>query len=157
MTTSQTVSESRAYLHERCKTETEIGGPEFHALSDPLANMRQTYCAECDRMFPLSEFHWADTRERIPDYYTRHGSKATAADRFLCTNGGLSLLAGGGFLAGIACGVPVGLKAGWFWGTAAAVGLGLVGALLGLVVRETLVSPRILRRVCGVDDTRRLR
>lgn len=58
---------SREYVHHKCKTVTVIEGPEFAALADPLANMTGTYCAECDDAFPITEFAWADTGERISD------------------------------------------------------------------------------------------
>jgi hypothetical protein len=35
--------------------------------------------------------------------------------------------------------------------------MALVGAVGGVIVRETVVTPKIIQRVCGVSDTRELK
>lgn len=148
--------ESRAYTHLKCKTQTEVSGGEFRALSDPLASMQETVCIQCGDFFPLSEFAWSDTSEKITDYYKRHGKSATDIDRFLCSTPGLGFLAGAGFFLGVMFGVLLYFAIGGIAGFVVALILGLVGAVAGVVAREAVVSPKILQRVCGDTDTRNL-
>ena len=149
--------ESRDYKHLKCKTQTEISGPEFRALSDPMASMKETFCDECDGHFPINEFAWSDTNEKITDYYDRHTSKASEADRFLCSTPGLAILAAGGFCVGVVFGGIICMLIGGMAGFIIALILGLVGAVVGVVVRETVITPKILQKVCGVSDTRNLK
>ncbi len=148
--------ESRVYTHQRCHSETEVSGPEFKALSDPLADMQKTWCCECSDHFVLNEFTWTDTDEKITDYYDRHSRKASSTDRFLCSTNCLLILAVGGLLIGVVCGVLIGNAAGWLWGTISAVVLGLIGGVAGCIFREAVIAPRVLQRVCGVTDSRHL-
>jgi len=152
-----TVPESRDYTHKRCNSDTEVSGPEFEALSDPLANMKRTWCAACEDHFTLDEFVWSDTGERITDYYARHGKNASDLDRFLCSTSGLLLIAAIGLILGVIAGAASGLVVRWLMATIIAVALGLVGAVVGVVVREMVISPLILKRVCGVADSRCLK
>lgn len=145
-------SESRFYLCTSCGEETEISGPEFLALADPLANMKQTYCVECEEYLPLDQFKWSDTGESIPDYYKRHGAKATNIDRFWCDTSGLLCLGILGLFVGGMLGAVVGMTSGFWFGAIASIVLGLAGGIAGLVIRETVISPRILERVCGTRD-----
>jgi len=145
-------ADSRSYLHTTCGAETEISGPEFQALADPLASMQRTYCAECEDYFPLEEFQWSDTGETITDYYARHGATASSMDRFWCDTSGLVCLGILGLLAGSVVGIVLGMASGFWIGVGSSIGLGLVGGIGGIVVRETLISPRILERVCGTRD-----
>lgn len=151
------MQKSRTYTHSRCCTETTVDGPVLRAVSDPLAGMQLTYCVECEAQFPVAEFSWSDTDELISTYYARHREKATAADLWWCGNGGLAFLAGVGFLAGIILGIIICVTVSWLLGLIAGIILAIVGAIVGAVVRETLVLQSILKRVCGVDDTRKLR
>jgi hypothetical protein len=151
------MKDSRSYTHVRCRTETTVDGPEFRAMSDPMAGMRTTYCAECEDQFPVSEFAWSDTKELISDYYARHRKTATASDLWWCGNGGLAVLAGIGALAGVILGIILCLTTSWLIGLITGVVLAIAGTVSGVATRETLVSQRIVKRVCGVDDTRMLR
>lgn len=151
------MQESRTYTHSRCHTQTTVDGPEFRAMSDPLAGMRTTYCVKCEDQFPVSDFSWSDTNELISKYYARHGKTATASDVWWCGNGGLAFLVGIGFFAGVLFGVGLGTFTSWLTGLIAGSVLAIVGAIVGLVMRETFFSRRITKRVCGVDDTRMLR
>ena len=126
-------------------------------MSDPLAGMRTTYCVSCEDQFPVSEFSWSDTDERISDYYARHRKNATALDLWWCGNGGLAFLAGIGFLAGAIFGIILGVMMSWLIGLVTGTVLAIVGAIVGVVMREVLFSKSIVKRVCGVDDTRMLR
>ena len=151
------MNQSRTYLHRRCRTETTVDGPEFRAMSDPLAGMRTTYCVKCEQQFPVDEYVWSDTNELISAYYARHRKKATAADLWWCGNGGLAFLAGIGILTGLVVGVILAVNVSLLIGLITGLVLSIVGAIIGVVMRETIFSRSIVRRVCGVDDTRMLR
>ncbi|QDT13925.1 hypothetical protein [Planctomycetes bacterium K23_9] len=152
-----TTPESRCYTHKKCSAETEVSGPEFHAMSDPLAGMNRTFCSQCEDMFSIDEFVWTDTGESIPDYYQRHGRKASDTDRMLCSNQGLLALGGAGLFIGFMIGTAVCLTIGGLTGIFIAAFLALVGAVGGVIFREAVVTPKILQRVCGVSDTRQLK
>ena len=151
------MQESRSYTHNQCRTETTVEGPEFSAMSDPMARMRTTYCVECGDHFPVAEFAWSDTNEVISDYYARHRKSANASDIWWCGNGGLATLVGIGLVVGVILGIITGLTTTWLFGLIAVVVLAITGAILGVIARESIFSRRIVKRVCGVDDTRMLR
>ncbi|TWU32671.1 hypothetical protein Q31b_58290 [Novipirellula aureliae] len=151
------MQDSRSYTHTRCRTDTTVEGPEFRAMSDPMAGMRSTYCVKCEDQFPVTEFAWSDTNELISNYYARHRKAASASDLWWCGNGGLAVLAGLGSVAGIILGIILGVTTTWLIGLVTGILLAITGAILGLVARETLFSRRIVKRVCGVNDTRMLR
>lgn len=125
-------------------------------MSDPLAGMQTTYCENCGDQYPVEEFAWSDTDEVISAYYARHRAKATPGDMWWCGNGGLAVLAAVGLLGGIVIGVGAGMATTFFVGLAVGVVGSLLGAIAGVLLRESFVAPRIARRVCGVDDTRSL-
>lgn len=151
------MQDSRTYTHSKCGTQTTVDGPAFRAVSDPMAGMRTTYCSSCDDQFPVSEYVWSDTDELISDYYSRYRKNASQSDIWWCGNGGLALLVGDGVCVGILLGIGVGLLTNLVLGLIAGVVLAVAGAAGGLFVRETIFSPRITQRVCGVADTRLLR
>lgn len=126
-------------------------------MSDPLAGMRTTYCVKCEDQFPVSEFAWSDTNELISNYYARHRKNASASDLWWCGNGGLALLMGLGFMAGVVSGVVLGLMTSGLIGVISGTVLALAGAIAGAVLRENFFARRITKRVCGVSDTRLLR
>jgi hypothetical protein len=140
-----------------CNTETTADGQLFETLSDPLSDMRHTWCDQCNGRFPLAEFAWSDTGEKIPDYYARHGARATRLERFLCSRNFLTFSLIFGFVAGAVLGFlmfrekPGMMK---FVMTAFVGGIGVVafGSL-----KEFFLAKLILRRVCGVKDTRMLK
>ena len=148
---------SRIYLHRTCRTETTVDGADFCNMSNPMAGMRTTYCVKCEQQFPVDEYVWSDTNELISDYYARYRKKATAADLWWCSNGGLAFLAGIGSLTGAILGIVIGVNLSLPIGLIAGFVLSIVGAIVGVVIRETMFSPSIVRRVCGVYDTRTLR
>lgn len=150
------MQDSRTYKHGKCGTETTVDGPEFRAMSDPMAGMLTTYCVKCADQFSVTEFAWSDTNELISDYYARHRKTATGTDLWWCGNGGLALLAAIGLFAGIILGILLGLMTSWLIGVIAGIVLAIAGAITGVVIREKMFSKRIVKRVCGVDDTRML-
>ena len=112
---------SREYVHTQCGGETTVDGPEFAALADPLAKMTSTYCAECEEVFPVSQFVWADTRERISDYYAHYQKQASGLQQFLASRGGMFTLAGVMFVAGLALTLVLGIVLGLIAGVAGAI------------------------------------
>ena len=156
---------ARVYIHERCGRPTEVSGPEFSALADPLAGMERTLCAPCEEMNTLSQFTWEDTGEKISAYYARHLQAVSPADRqrarrsnlfrFLAIGGAL------GLLVSIGLGTIVGMGAGIGYGVLAGTLCGLLlipsGAIGGFKYFEKRVVAPILRRTFQVDDARQLR
>src|SRR5215211_4575059 len=100
MADEEAIPESRSYRHLACGAETEVGGQSFSVVSDPLSSMERTQCASCEAMFPIAEFAWADTNERLTDYYARHSAKATSLQRFLCSKKCMVILWVVGFVGG---------------------------------------------------------
>jgi len=135
-------------MHAACRSTTTIDGPEFQALADPLTKMKATWCAECEDHFPISEFAWADTRERISDYYSRYQQQASPVMRFFASRTGMFTLAGVIFFLG----VPLALILRSFWGIAA----GIVGAVVAIILHVVVLGPMILKRALGTDDPRKL-
>lgn len=146
--TSRRARTSRDYIHAACESTTTIDGPEFQALADPLAKMQSTWCAECEDHFPISEFSWADTRERISDYYSRYQQQASPAMRFVASRAGMFTFAVALFFLG----VPLAMILRSLWGLAG----GVVGAVLAIVLHVTVLGPMVLRRVLGTEDPRQL-
>ncbi len=149
--------DSRDYIHNQCRETTTIEGPEFEALADPLANMTGTYCAECEDMFPIHEFFWADTKERISDYYERYQKQASGAQRFMASRSGMFSLAGLMLLVGLVLAIVIGKSSGVGVGVAVGSVVGLGGAIGAVIVHSTVIGPMILKQVCGVSDPRMLK
>jgi len=139
---------SRDYEHAQCGGVTTIDGPEYTALADPLAKMTSTYCAECEDVFPVSEFAWADTRERISDYYAHYQKQASGLQLFLASRGGMFTMSGIMFLFGLSMTLVLGIVLGLVAGVA--------GAIVALVLHVTVIGPMILRQVLGTKDPRQL-
>lgn len=153
----ETIPESRDYRHIKCGTITTISGQPFEVMSNPLSDMSRTWCSGCSSMFTLDEYEWADSGESIPAYYSRHSSKATSFQKFLCSRmnmlvmGGLGLLLGaiGGFL--ITRNGAIGAKI-----IVALVGGG-IGGFAGLAIYVSVICNLVTKSVCGVADTRTLK
>jgi len=147
--------ESRIYRHLQCGTETVISGDAFEVASNPMSDMTRTWCNQCNAFFPITDYQWSDTGEKISDYYARHSAKATALERFLCSKKFMIVCA--------VIGLILGAVAGYFLARNQALGLqigiavfvGLLGAFGGLAIYLALGKP-ITKRVCGVSDTRLL-
>lgn len=162
---STAVPDSRVYIHARCGQPTEISGPQFAALADPLATMEWTVCSHCEQQDDLSAFTWADTGESIPAYYERYRKAIPAADRARASRSRMFryLIIGGmlGLLISIVLGLFVGLLFGLWLGVLAAVLCTLVlsplGGVLGFMHFEKHVVKPIVRRALQVEDVRQLR
>ena len=150
------VPDSRAYVHLICRQETVVDGPHFAALTDPLIGMQQTYCAVCEEMFPVNQFAWTDTQERLSDFYARHAQRATPMQRRLGSRETLLAVMGLGALGGLLAGVLVGLAVGWIAGTLVAIVAAIAGLIAGFVLIEYVVKPGIYKSAFGVSDTRQL-
>jgi hypothetical protein len=153
----QQVPESRVYRHATCGGETTVSGSPFEVITDPLASMHRTWCGECKGFFPLDQYVWLDTGEKITDYWARHGARATRLERFLCAKTAMMLFLSAGLIAGMSLGyflfrqkqLPVMILMIAFLG---GVGLFAAAALFISVIRKFIVW-----RVCGVSDTRVLK
>lgn len=155
--TDPTIPESRTYRHQKCNGETVVSGQAFEALSDPLSDMSRTWCSTCNAFFPLSDYAWADTGERITDYYSRHSARASGVERFLCSRAFLVISAVIGFLVGAIAGFIGFRNSGWTVMLFMTVFVGVIGVVVFASVKEFLLGKLIVRRVCGVRDTRMLK
>ncbi len=138
----------RDYTHLSCSGSTTVDGPEFQALADPLAGMVATYCATCDGAFPIEQFVWADTQEKISEYYERYRNLGSAWQNLLGSRTGLYGLAAVPFLIGV-LGFFV-LKNRW------CIPTGLLTALLVIALHTVLIGPGILKQMVGTSDPREL-
>jgi hypothetical protein len=138
---------SRDYVHSQCGGTTRVDGPEFQALADPLSRMQATYCSECEEMFPIHEFAWEDTQERISDYYARYQRQASGFQRFVGSRAGMFTLAGVVFVLGLTSSAFLGAL-----GVAAAI----FGAIIAIVLHVVVLGPMILRQVLGTADPTQL-
>jgi hypothetical protein len=151
------IRESRDYIHAKCRQTTTIDGPEFEVLANPLVGMVGTWCDHCEDHFPLREFAWADTRERITDYYDRHSAKATSLQKLLVSR--KFLLAAGivGFVAGAVGGAVLSNVLKGLPAAVLAIGGGLFTAVLVAVVDLLYVTPAVTRQALGTSDCRTLK
>ena len=138
---------SRDYVHVQCRGVTTIDGPEFQAIADPLTRMKTTYCSECDEVFPIDEFAWDDTQERISDYYARYQQQASGLQKFLASRTGMFTISGIVFFLGLASCIVLGI-----FGLLVAI----AGAIVAIVVHVVSIGPMILRQVLGTNDPTRL-
>lgn len=151
------IPEARAYLHEACSSETIVSGEAFEVLSDPLSDIERTWCETCVDYYPLSDFAWSDTGERITDYYARHSAGATELQRFLCSRLCLLITVTIGLLLGIIL-AYIGFRDDGFQALLlTAFTLGVIGAIVFGSIKEFVIAPAIVRKVCGVNDTRMLK
>lgn len=152
----QAIPESRAYRHVQCGNETVVGGQPFEVVSNPMSSMEQTQCSSCGAMFPISEFEWSDTGEKISDYYARYTENATDLQRFLCSKK---------FMVALIAVCIVLTEIGIYFLLAdkektvlifSLLGGLLVGAFIGMAAFVSGFADPIKRKVCGVSDTRSL-
>jgi ABC-type glycerol-3-phosphate transport system permease component len=155
--TSPLAPESRTYRHTKCGAETVVSGDALSVVSNPLADMTRTWCTPCNAFFPVSEYVWADTDEKIVDYYARHSTKATAVDRFLCSKVFLILSVILGAIVGIVVGFVLARNAGWGQRLLVAGFLAFLGVFAAAALNVSVISKVIVKRVCGVADTRALK
>lgn len=151
------IPESRLYRHHKCGKETVVSGQAFAALSDPLSDMSRTWCNTCYAFFPLAEYEWSDSGEKITDYYIRHGARATRLERFLCSRMFLTISLVFGLIAGAIAGYMQFRDKGGLLMIVMTVFVGGVGVIVFGSLKEFFLAKLILRRVCGVSDTRLLK
>ena len=154
MTPSE-VPESRVYRHSQCGAETVISGQSFEVASNPLSDMTRTWCNQCGAFFPVSDFEWSDTREKISDYYARHSAGATKLQRFLCSKSFMVICATAGFILGAAGGYLLFRDEALWLQVFMVPFVGGIGVFLACAAYVQLGKP-ITKRVCGVSDTRTL-
>lgn len=150
------VPESRVCVHEMCGADTIVSGSDFRLLSDPLSVADRTYCAHCEEHFPLTEFRWAETRERISEYRERYQALLPRTGRLLVgTSGRLLPILGGAVL-----GITLVLAQVPLVGTPASRALagagGLLGAFTGMWIQVKAIEPAVYRRAFGSSDPRTL-
>lgn len=150
------VPESRAYRHLTCNTETTISGQPFEVMSNPLSDMASTWCSQCEGQFPLSEYEWADTDEKVLDYYARHSANATPLQRFLCSRKCMLILGALGFVLGAIVGWLLFRENAMWLRVVMPIVCGGFGAFGGLAVYISALCGPITSKVCGVKDTRTL-
>lgn len=138
----------RDYTHLSCGESTTIDGPEFKAVSDPLAGMVATYCSNCEAMFPIDQFAWADTQEPISRYYDRYRSMGTPLQNFLVSRAGIYALAALPFAIGVIGFLVVGNQ----W----CIPAGLLAAIVVIGAHTVYLGPRILQQIVGTADPREL-
>ena len=147
------VPESRTYRHLQCGAETVISGQAFEVASNPLSDMTRTWCNHCNAFFPVTDYQWSDTGEKISDYYSRHSRSATAMDRFLCSKKFMIICAITGFVFGALGGYFL------FWNQRLWLQIfmipfvGGLGVFIACAIYLQFGKP-ITKRVCGVSDTR---
>ena len=152
----QSIPESRTYRHVQCGNETTVSEESFEVASNPLSTMETTQCAACGAQFPIADFVWADTGETIADYYARHSKGATDMQRFLCSKQVMMAFIGIGALL-LAVGFFILVRDEDTLVKLLCTGTGLVvGAVVGGMVFEKVLEKPIVRKVCGVKDTRML-
>ena len=156
MMSESSAPESRTYRHLDCQTETTIGGQPFEVMSNPLSDMASTWCSQCEGQFPLSEYAWADTNEKVLDYYARHSENATDLQRFLCSRKCMLILGGLGFIFGGVGGYLLFRNDALWLRILMPIACGGFGAFGGLAIYISGLCGPITRNVCGVSDTRTL-
>lgn len=163
--TRNTVLTSRNYIHDACGQVTELDGPEFQAVANPLAEIVQTQCSHCDIDDSLTQFRWEDTEETLRDYVERHREdipdealERTAHDQVIkfAIRGAVT----GGVISAV-LGVLIGAATSPLIGCIAGVILVLLGAPLGAVLKfmsfESNVVQPMLEKYLGVQDVGELR
>jgi hypothetical protein len=147
------IPEARAYRHLQCGADTVVSGQSFEVASNPLSDMTRTWCIQCNAFFPVSDFAWSDTGEKISDYYSRHSARASPSQRFLCSKKFMIVCAVAGLILGGVAGYFL-FRSQALWLQVFMVpfvgGLGVFGACAIYVELGKL----IVKRVCGVSDTR---
>lgn len=156
---------SRKYVHLSCGEVTEICGPEFVSVANPLAEMEQTVCSHCEIDDSLSEFEWKDTGETLWDYVARHREnipdealEKTSHDQVVkyAIRGAIA-----GGIIGILLGVMVGATTSHMTGIISGVVLTLIAVPLGAILHfmkfESKVVQPLMELYLGVKDVGELR
>ena len=89
--------------------------------------------------------------------YERHSTQATALDRFLCSKAFLIVSVLVSAAVGIAIGYVLTRNGGWGQQLRAGGFLAFVGVFAAAALNVSVISKVIVKRVCGVSDTRALK
>ncbi|MCC9603681.1 hypothetical protein LOC67_24290 [Stieleria sp. JC731] len=158
MSDKQPPPTSRTYIHDRCEQPTIVAKESFAAVASPLSGVEQTYCNACKSMYAVDEYRWADTNEKLTDYYKRHGNGANALDRFIASRH--SLIAA--LVVAIGLGIAMAVIANTIQGTdlLTSIFIGIGVCVLAVTAMATVIvsvlTPIVHRRVCNVSDPRHL-
>ena len=153
---SDDVPTSRDYVHAACEMSTEISESDFEAIADPFCPSSHTMCAECDESFPMEEFAWSDTGERIVDYYARYRAKVGTMGRLLGSRGTGIVFATIGIVGGGGLGIVAAQSIGWIGGVLVGLVCAAICGAAGLLLWDAALKPSIARAAFGVDDCRSL-
>src|SRR5262245_5191356 len=151
--TESPIPESRVYRHVQCGTETVISGQSFEVASNPMSDMTRTWCNQCNAFFPVTDYEWSDTGEKISDYYARHSARATKLERFLCSKKFMIVCAVTGLILGMIGGYFLVRDKQLIAQIIMVPFVGGIGVFIFCALYVELGKP-ITRRVCGVSDTR---
>jgi hypothetical protein len=154
---SNDVPTSRTYVHAACEMPTEISESDFEAIADPICPSSHTMCAECEESFPMEEFAWSDTGERIVDYYDRYMQRVGTLGRMVGSRGTGIALAVLGLAGGASLGFVAAASIGWIGGVLVGLVCATIFGSAGLLVWDAVLKPAIVRRALGVDDCRMLK
>ncbi len=159
------VLKSRNYVHGECGMVTQLDGPEFQSVANPLAEMETTCCSHCEEHFDLSEFYWEDSGETIADYYARH--RKNIPDEVLERTSHAQVVRYavrgaviGGVIA-IAIGIGIGVLTSILWGIVGGIVVAIIAIPLGAILQfqqfeKKIVQP-LLEKHLGVKDVGELR
>jgi hypothetical protein len=153
----ESIPESRSYRHSKCNGVTVVSGQPFEVMSNPLSDMSRTWCSECSSFFPLSEYEWVDSGEEITKYYARHSASASSVERFLCSKKFLVASAVVGFLLGAIGGFFLFRNNALWLKIFMTPFVGFIGVFIAAALNVSVIGKIIVRRVCGVKDTRILK
>ncbi|QDV83036.1 hypothetical protein TBK1r_19690 [Stieleria magnilauensis] len=158
-----TVPESFHYVHLPCGEFTEIRGPEFESVANPLSGIQTTLCAHCGQQDDVEEFCWEGSEETIADYYHRLLLQIPEQELDRAGRAGMFkyLIMGG--IGGFAAGLFIGLILGRLGPIVAIVGgliavllLTTLGVLMGFLHFENNVVAPVVKKYWNVDDVRLL-
>lgn len=156
---------SRNYVHLTCCKVTELSGPEFNSVANPLAEMMETHCGHCDVDDSLRDFEWEDTGETLWDYVARHREnipdealEKTSHDQVVkyAIRGAVV-----GGVIGVALGGLVGAVTSLMAGIISGVVLTLIAVPLGAILHfmkfESKIVQPLMEKYLGVTEVGELR
>lgn len=156
---------SRNYIHLACRKVTELSGPEFNSVANPLAEMVQTHCGHCNVDDSLRDFEWEDTGETLWDYVQRHREnipdealEKTSHDQVVKYAIRGAIIGG---VIGIALGGLIGVATSLTTGIISGVVLTLIAVPLGAILHfmkfENKVVQPLMEKYLGVKEVGELR
>jgi len=149
-------AKSRTYFHIHCRQHTVVSDFDHIYVASVFDHPYETFCSTCQKHFPVADFCWSNTNERLTEYYARYQSKFSSSEKLICS-GIFPLIAVvvaalGSAVIGFL--VPT-LLLGRFGIIGALIG-GLVGAVCGIKITEK-IGNSIRKRVLGTSDYTQLR